>query len=132
MRHLQLDPKESAYLGTSDDCDDLWEVSRDNGRGQEQSIHPTQKPVELARRAVKNSSREREIVLDFFAGSGSTLIACEQLARACYAIELDPRYCDAIIHRWETITGKKASHADEKKTHEAISKARGKEKTRTA
>ncbi len=132
VRHLQLDPKESAYLGTSDDCDDLWEVSRDNGHGKEQSIHPTQKPVELARRAVKNSSRECEIVLDFFAGSGSTLIACEQLARACYAIELDPRYCDAIIHRWETVTGKKASHAEEKKTHEAIAKARGKEKARTA
>lgn len=127
---MQLNPQESAFLGTSDECDDLWEVGRDNGK--EDSIHPTQKPVELARRAIKNSSREGEIVLDFFAGSGSTLIACEQLHRACYAIELDPRYCDAIIRRWETLTGKKAIHATEKKTHEAITKARGKEKARAA
>ena len=125
VRHLQLNEGEPVLLGTADDADDLWEVSRDGGG--EETIHPTQKPVELARRAVKNSSRENEIVLDFFAGSGSTLIACEQLTRACYAIELDPRYCDAIVKRWETLTGKKATHAHEKKTHQAIAKERAKE-----
>lgn len=89
------------------------------------------KPAELARRAVKNSSREGEIVLDFFAGSGSTLIACEQLQRACYAIDLEPRYVDAIINRWQTVTGKQAIHAQSKKTYEATAKERaGKAKPR--
>ena len=65
-------------------------------------------------------------MLDFFAGSGSTLIGCEQLQRACYAVDLEPRYIDAIINRWETLTGKQAIHAVEKKTHQAIAKARSK------
>ena len=124
VRHVQLQPEETMLLGTASDIDDLWEVSRDN-HGDE-GIHPTQKPVELARRAIKNSSREGEIVLDFFAGSGSTLMGCEQLQRACYAIDLEPGYVDAIIRRWEKATGKQAIHATEKKTHEAIAKARAK------
>lgn len=73
---------------------------------------------------MKNSSREGEIVLDFFAGSGSTLIACEQLARACYAIDLESQYVDAIIRRWQTLTGKTATHAETQKTFEAIAKER--------
>jgi len=124
VRHVQLEEGQTMALSTSDEADDLWEVSRDSGHGKEGSIHPTQKPVELARRAVKNSSGEGEIVLDFFAGSGSTLIACEQLNRACYAIDLEPRYVDAIIRRWQTATGKTATHAKDQKTFEAIAKAR--------
>ena len=71
-------------------------------------IHPTMKPIRLIARLVKNSSKEGENVIDFFGGSGSTLIACEQLGRKCYTIELDPKYVDVIIDRWETFTGKKA------------------------
>ena len=70
--------------------------------------HPTMKPVKLIARLIKNSSRQEELVLDLFGGSGSTLIACEQLNRTCYMMELDPKYCDVIIKRWEALTGKKA------------------------
>lgn len=63
-------------------------------------IHPTQKPVQLAERALKRSSEKGDIVLDAFGGSGSTMIACEQLGRSARLIELDPKYCDAIIGRW--------------------------------
>ncbi|HEV8176416.1 MAG TPA: DNA modification methylase [Gemmatimonadales bacterium] len=70
--------------------------------------HPTAKPVELLRRLVSNSSRRGQIVLDCFGGSGSTLIACEDLSRRAFLMELDPAYCDVIIARFETLTGKKA------------------------
>lgn len=70
--------------------------------------HPTMKPVRLVGRLIKNSTRHGETVLDPFGGSGSTLIACEQLGRKCVTIEIDPKYCDVIIDRWETYTGKKA------------------------
>ena len=71
-------------------------------------LHPTMKPIKLLSRLIKNSSRVDECVLDLFGGSGSTLIACEQLSRTCYMMELDPKYCDGIIKRWENLTGKKA------------------------
>ena len=70
--------------------------------------HPTMKPVGLLSRQIRNSSRIGEKVLDLFGGSGSTLVACEQLDRVCYTMELDPKYCDVIIKRWETLTGEKA------------------------
>ena len=70
--------------------------------------HPTMKPLKLIGYQVKNSSRKRDIVLDLFGGSGSTLMACEQLGRTCYTMELDPKFVDVIIKRWETLTGKKA------------------------
>lgn len=70
--------------------------------------HPTMKPVELIAYQIKNSSKREDVVLDLFGGSGSTLIACEQLDRTCHMMELDPRYCDVIIRRWESITGEKA------------------------
>ena len=70
--------------------------------------HPTMKPVALLERQIKNSSKKGEGVLDLFGGSGSTLIACERLNRTCYMMEIDQRYCDVIIKRWETLTGQKA------------------------
>ncbi len=70
--------------------------------------HPTMKPIKLLSRLIKNSSRVDECVLDLFGGSGSTLIACEQLSRTCYMMELDQKYCDVIVKRWEQLTGKKA------------------------
>jgi len=75
---------------------------------QKNDIHPTMKPIKLISRLVKNSSKKNEKVIDFFGGSGSTLISCEQLNRKCYMIELDPKYVDVIINRWETFTGEKA------------------------
>ena len=71
-------------------------------------LHPTMKPIKLIARLIKNSSRKGEKVIDFFGGSGSTLIACEQLGRSCYMMELDERYVDVIIDRWEQLTGEKA------------------------
>lgn len=70
--------------------------------------HPTMKPVRMCAKLIENSTRPGESVLDLFGGSGSTLIACEQLGRKCYTMEFDPRYVDVIIDRWETFTGKKA------------------------
>lgn len=72
------------------------------------SMHPTMKPLRLLARQIKNSTRPGELVLDIFGGSGSTLMTCEQLGRTCYTVELDPKYCDVIVERWEQATGEKA------------------------
>lgn len=71
-------------------------------------LHPTMKPVPLIAHALENSSREGDNVVDIFGGSGSTLIACEELNRKCFMMEIDPHYCDVIIQRWEDFTGEKA------------------------
>lgn len=71
-------------------------------------IHPTMKPVKLMARLIRNSTRQGEFVLDLFGGSGSTLVACEQINRQCFTMEYDPRYCDAILDRWEKLTGETA------------------------
>lgn len=84
---------------------DLWSISRDDATTY---VHGTQKPVKVSARAIENSSEKDDAVLDLFGGSGSTLIACEQLNRKCYMMELDPHYIDVIIQRWENFTGKKA------------------------
>ena len=83
----------------------VWNISKDNANDY---IHATQKPVEVSATAIKNTTNENDSVLDLFGGSGSTLIACEQLNRKCYMMELDPHYIDVIIQRWENFTGKKA------------------------
>ena len=71
-------------------------------------MHPTMKPVALVGRLMTNSSRRGELVADFFGGSGTTLIAAEQLGRVAYLMEISPKYCDIIINRWEEYTGRKA------------------------
>jgi DNA modification methylase len=83
---------------------DIWRYDKPN-RSKE---HPTMKPIELCAEAIKNSSKQGEVVLDLFGGSGSTLIACEQLNRKARLMELDPKYVDVIIDRWEKLTGLKA------------------------
>lgn len=70
--------------------------------------HPTMKPIPLFAKLIENSTKEKELVLDIFGGSGTSLIACEQLNRACRMVELSPLYCDVIVNRWEALTGKKA------------------------
>ena len=82
---------------------DIWEFDREPPK-----MHPTMKPIELITYALNKSSKKDDVVLDCFGGSGSTLIACEQLKRKCYMCELDLHYCDVIIQRWENLTGKKA------------------------
>ena len=76
--------------------------------GRERGLHPTMKPIELIANELQISSNAGSVVCDLFGGSGSTLVACEQLNRTCYMMELDPKYCDVIIKRWETLSGQKA------------------------
>ena len=84
---------------------DVWYMSRGSTADY---VHPTQKPVELIQKAVENSSKKGDVVIDCFGGSGSTLIACEKTGRIARLMELDPKYCDVIVKRWEDFTGKKA------------------------
>ena len=99
-----------AYFdNTHDNMKTVWNFERVKGEERaECSGHATPKPIALCSRAIKSSSRENEIVLDLFGGSGSTLIACEQLKRKAYLMELEPKWCDVIIKRWENLTGEKA------------------------
>jgi len=85
---------------------DVWYFNKPN----KSDLHPTMKPVELCKRAILNSSKTDDIILDPFGGSGSTLIACEQSRRRCRMIELDQKYVDVIIKRWQNLTNKKATH----------------------
>lgn len=102
--------KNRAYFNnTHDNMNNVWHFSKTSGEEKETAGgHATPKPIALCSRAIKSSSREGEIVLDVFGGSGSTLIACEQLNRKAYLMELEPKWCDVIIKRWENFTGKKA------------------------
>ena len=86
------------------DQSDVWQIKKP----QKNDLHPTMKPVELVERALRNSSRPGDVVLDPFGGSGTTLIAAEKSGRVARVMELDPKYADVIVHRWEDFTGKKA------------------------
>ena len=92
---------------------DLWHVKKVNPQAM---VHLTEKPVELARRAIEYSSKSGENVLDLFGGSGSTLIGCEQAGRRAYLMEMDQAYCDVIVKRWEEFTGRKAERVAAEKT----------------
>ncbi|MCL4743580.1 MAG: ParB N-terminal domain-containing protein [Phycisphaerales bacterium] len=92
------------FLGPNN-ASDLWHVKKINPNAM---VHLTEKPVELAARAMQYSSRPGEHVLDLFGGSGSTLIAAEQTGRKAFLMEIDPAYCDVIVQRWEQFTGRKA------------------------
>ena len=84
----------------------VWEINKDGGASY---VHPTQKPVELIEKALINCSKSKDLVLDLFLGSGSTLIGCEKKGRKCYGMELDPKYVDVVIKRWQEYTGKEAT-----------------------
>lgn len=95
--------KKHNWYGKGKFTKSIWNIARDT-----EKLHPTMKPVELIINAILNSSKENDIVLDLFGGSGSTLIACEQTNRNCFMMELDPVYCQIIINRWQNFTNKKA------------------------
>ena len=105
---------EPILYGWREGNDHYWCGARDQGdvwffnKPAKNDLHPTMKPVELVERAVRNSSKSRDIVLDPFGGSGSTLIACEKSGRRARLIELDPRYVDVIVRRWQEYTGNEA------------------------
>lgn len=96
-----------AYFdNTHDNMTDVWEFNRVTG--EDRHGHATPKPVAMMARAIKSSTQESGLLVEPFLGSGSTLIAAEQLNRKCYGMEISPAYCDVIVKRWETLTGKKA------------------------
>ncbi|HYF08418.1 MAG TPA: site-specific DNA-methyltransferase [Acetobacteraceae bacterium] len=105
---------EPILYGWPKGVDHFWCGARDQGdvwfcdRPKVNDLHPTMKPVALVERAVRNSSKTQDIVLDPFGGSGTTLIACEQAGRQARLIELDPRYCDVILQRWQAFAGEQA------------------------
>ena len=98
------------------DQSDVW----DYNKPIKNDLHPTMKPVELVERAVLNSSKLGDIVLDGFGGSGSTLIACEKNNRKARLMELDPKFCDVIVKRWEDYTGKKAQLVENEENNSEI------------
>ena len=105
---------EPCLYGWKDGAGHNWQADRKQStilefdRPSKSDLHPTMKPVNLIAYLIRNSSKQEDIILDLFGGSGSTLMACEQLNRTCYMMEYDPRYADVIVKRWENFTGKKA------------------------
>ena len=95
----------NSFYGERYKQEDVWEFQRT----LKNDLHPTMKPIPLIENGIKNSSKLNMLVLDLFLGSGSTLIAAEKLNRKCYGMELDEKYCDVIINRWEQFTGLKAT-----------------------
>jgi DNA modification methylase len=87
-------------------------------------LHPTMKPVALIEQALVNSSREQELVLDPFGGSGSTLIACQKTQRRAHLIEIDPLYVDVIVRRWQEFTGREAVLEADERTFAAVAEER--------
>jgi DNA modification methylase/transcriptional regulator with XRE-family HTH domain len=114
---------EPILYGWKEGSDHYWCGARDQGdvwfidKPVRNDLHPTMKPVALVERAIRNSSKSRDIVLDPFGGSGSTLIACEKAGRQARLIELDPKYCDVVVRRWQEWT---ASNARLESTGEAF------------
>jgi len=102
-------PKATDHFWCGDrDQGDVWFIKRPMANLE----HPTMKPVELVERAIRNSSKTRDTILDPFAGSGTTVIACEKTGRQARVIELDPKYCDLIVRRWQKFTGEEARHVE--------------------
>jgi DNA modification methylase len=111
--YAHKDGSSPQWFGPTDEKT-VWELKKE----QRNDFHPTQKPIELPERAINNSSKKGQIILDLFGGSGSTLIACEKTNRQARLMELDPKYVDVIIKRWQEFTGKQAIHIESGKTYE--------------
>jgi len=95
----------SEFYGKAYSEDDVWQFDRT----RKNDMHPTMKPVELITHAIRHGSKKGHSVLDSFLGSGTTLIAAEQIDRTCYGLEISPEYCDVIVERWQNLTGEKAT-----------------------
>ena len=121
---------EPILYGWKEGSEHFWCGARNQGdvwffnKPAKNDLHPTMKPVELVERAIRNSSKSRDIVLDLFGGSGSTLIACEKSHRSARLTELDPKYVDVIVRRWEEYTGKEATLESNQLTFEQIREQR--------
>ncbi len=106
----------SHYWCGDRDQGDVWQIARP----AKNDLHPTMKPVELVERAIENSSRPGNIILDAFGGSGTTLIAAEKTGRIARLIEMDPKYCDVIVRRWQEWTGKEAVREADGSTFDSL------------
>jgi DNA modification methylase len=121
---------EPILYGWKDGSQHYWCGARDQGdvwfvdKPRFNDLHPTMKPVELVERAITNSSKSRDIVLDLFGGSGTTLIAAERTGRSARLMELDPKYVDVIVQRWQDYTGNKAVLDGEDLTFDVIKGSR--------
>ena len=121
---------EPILYGWKQGTDHFWCGARDQGdvwfveKPRVNDLHPTMKPVELIERAITNSSKSRDIVLDLFGGSGTTLIAAERTGRSARLMELDPKYVDVIVQRWQDYTGNKAVLEGEDRTFDDLKVAR--------
>jgi DNA modification methylase len=121
---------EPILYGWKEGRDHYWCGARDQGdvwffdKPVCNDLHPTMKPVALVERAIRNSSKSRDIVLDPFGGSGSTLIACEKAGRQARLVELDPKYCDVIVTRWQEFSGSAATLDDGGRTYDDIAAER--------
>lgn len=119
---------EPCLYGWKDGSAHLWATDRKQttilefNRPQRNDVHPTMKPVELIEYQIKNNTKGKDIVLDLFGGSGSTLIACETSGRHCRMVELDPVYVDVIVNRYQEFTGKNAVHLETGKTYDELIK----------
>jgi len=120
--------KNAPWFGKAGENSTVWEVASPkfimNSSTEEKFDHPTQKPLELMRRPILNHIKRGEVVYDGFLGSGTTLMAAELTERICSGLELDPKYCDVIVQRWEQFTGKKAILDGTKRTFDDIAAER--------
>lgn len=104
--------------GEEREYSDVWHIQRKMGKDED---HATKKPIELVERSIRHASKPKDLIVDLFGGSGSTLIACEKTKRKCFMMELSPNYVDVIIKRWQKFTNKKAIHEESKKTFDEMS-----------
>ncbi|MGI9434674.1 MAG: site-specific DNA-methyltransferase [Geminicoccaceae bacterium] len=122
---------EPILYGWKDGVDHYWCGARDQGdvwffdKPVKNDLHPTMKPIALVERAIRNSSKSPDIVLDPFGGSGSTLIAAEKTARQARLVELDPKYCDVIVQRWQEFAGGRATLESDGRSFDEVATERG-------
>jgi site-specific DNA-methyltransferase (adenine-specific) len=123
---------EPCLYGWKDGASHLWATDRKQStvidfiaKPKHNNLHPTMKPVELIEYQIQNNTKGHDVVLDTFGGSGSTLIACEKTNRDCRMMELDPKYCDVIIKRWQEFTGKSAVNEQSEQTFAEMQESRG-------
>jgi DNA modification methylase len=120
--------KNAPWYGKAGENSTIWDSASPKfimgGSDEEKFDHPTQKPVELMRRPILNHTRRGELVYDPFLGSGTTLAAAELTARVCYGLELDPKFADVVVRRWQGISNKKAVLDEDGRTFEAVAQER--------
>jgi DNA modification methylase len=122
--------KNAPWFGSPGENSTIWDavspkfIFGGSAEGEEKYDHPTQKPVALMRRSILNHTRPGELVYEPFLGSGTTLAAAEMTERICYGLELDPKYADVVVQRWQNFTGKQATLERDGKMFEEVTAER--------